>query len=140
MFIDGKLVASSKGKIRPLYDFLDSSPRNSLNGSLLKSSLNLKNSVLNSNNRIKFAKEERFFSNLEDKKNPYVSYQGPGNLDFKDSRANKYYKGASIGRGSKHDFSHDGKGRPGVGEYFLPSIWDRYWWILVLWLMIILVI
>jgi hypothetical protein len=47
-------------------------------------------------------------------------------MDYKQSRVNKYYRGASIGRGSKHDFTEMGKGRPGVGEYFLPTIWDRY--------------
>jgi len=36
------------------------------------------------------------------------------------------YKGASIGRGSKQDFTAVGSGKPGVGEYYLPSIWDRY--------------
>ena len=71
--------------------------------------------MINGNNRIKFTKEERVFGNLEDKKNPYVSYQDPGNLDFKHERVNKYYRGASIGRGSKYDFAHESKGRPGVG-------------------------
>ena len=36
-------------------------------------------------------------------------------MDFKQSRVGKYYRGASIGKGSKYDFTNDGKGRPGVG-------------------------
>jgi hypothetical protein len=68
---------------------------------------NLKNSVVkkhvsivNSNNDIKFSKEKRFFDYLVDKKSDYVSYQKyASNLEFKSSRINKYYKGASIGKG-----------------------------------------
>jgi len=36
-------------------------------------------------------------------------------MDFRQSRVNKYYRGASIGRGSKEDFTCMGRGRPGVG-------------------------
>lgn len=104
MFVDGKLATKTKkGKIRPTNDFFDSVKGQ--NNSLVRSSLHLEKSVLNSNNRIKFSKEQRFFGNLEDKQSTVVSYQEPPNMDFRQSRVNKYYRGASIGRGSKHDFT-----------------------------------
>jgi hypothetical protein len=48
-------------------------------------------------------------------------------MDFKDPHAKAYYKGASIGKGSKLDFTNLHRSNPGVGVYNLPSIWDRYW-------------
>jgi hypothetical protein len=44
-----------------------------------------------------------------------------------DKHAKMFYKGASIGKGQKHDFTTLQKQNPGVGVYHLPSIWDRYW-------------
>lgn len=58
-------------------------------------------SIVNSNHEIKFSKEKRFFGMLEDKKSDYITYQA-GNtfaFDFKDKKTNKFYRGASIGRG-----------------------------------------
>lgn len=38
----------------------------------------------------------------------------------------QYYRGASIGKGNKTDFTSMVKDNPGPGGYHLPSIWDRY--------------
>lgn len=109
-----------------MLDFEYSPQKESPSGSLLKSSVNLKRSVVNTNSNIMFGKEKRFFGNLQDKKNPYVSYQDPGTLQFQEPVSKRYYRGASFGRGEKYDFTSSGRNRPGVGEYFLPTIWDRY--------------
>ena len=129
LFIEGKLVTKNhRSRVKPLAELLSSSSaRHNLADSFMKNSLLQRRSVVNSNNTVRFTRESRFFDNLEDKKNPNVCYQGVSNMDFKDSKSMKYYRGASIGRGSKYDFTEQGKGRPGVGEYFLPTIWDRYW-------------
>ncbi len=52
---------------------------------------------------------------LEDKKSDYISYQSGGTFEFKETSNDRYYKGASIGRGSKVDFIHAIKANPGVG-------------------------
>lgn len=52
---------------------------------------------------------------LEDKKSDYVSYQSGGTFEFKELKTDRYYKGASIGRGSKVDFIKATRKNPGVG-------------------------
>lgn len=70
---------------------------------------------------------ERRFQEYKDKANNNVSYlKDRSSMDFKDGHAKVYYKGASIGRGNKLDFTALQKSTPGVGGYNLPSIWDRY--------------
>jgi hypothetical protein len=63
-----------------------------------------------------------------DKQNQNVSYlrEEKRDFDFKDKHAKVYYRGASIGRGDKYDFTNQYKSNPGVGVYNLPCIWDRY--------------
>ena len=63
MFVDGKLIENGvKSRIKPLYDFVGSSPIDSRNrsrisgSSLFRSSLDMKPSIVNSNNKIIFTK------------------------------------------------------------------------------------
>jgi hypothetical protein len=83
-------------------------------------------SVVNHNTKI-FMPTERRFLEYRDKQNNNVSYLRERNsMDFKNEHAKVYYKGASIGKGNKLDFTALQKSTPGVGGYNLPSIWDRY--------------
>lgn len=84
IFLEGKIISkSNRYGNRSMLEMNYSQLKESPSGSLLKSSVNLKRSIVNSNTNIMFSKEMRFFGNLEDKKNPYVSYQSPGTLEFK---------------------------------------------------------
>ena len=80
---------------------------------------------MNENNDIIFSRERRFMI-YQDRQNDNVSYLNDSNFQFKDRSSNRYYRGASFGYGGKTDFSKPGKSNPGVGNYRLPSIWDRY--------------
>lgn len=76
--------------------------------------------MINDYNEIIIPRAKRF----PDKKpaNPYISYVDPEEVSiFRPSG-----KGASIGLGNKHDFTAVRKQNPGVGQYRLPSIWDKY--------------
>ena len=55
--------------------------------------------------------------------NQNVTYLDPERHSFQFKREGRY-RGASLGYGQKSDFIK--KGVPGVGDYKLPSIWDRY--------------
>ena len=62
--------------------------------------------------------------------NPYVSYSDPYKFsDFSPDNKNGYThsKGPDISLSKKSDFTRPYKGNPGVGQYKLPSIWDKYW-------------
>ena len=77
-------MKNTKSRVRPQYDVLGlSSAKDNMIGSHLRKSSDHRRSIINSNHTIRFAKETRFFANLEDKKNPYASYQDPGTMDFK---------------------------------------------------------
>ena len=62
----------------------------------------------------------------QDRQTNVISYSKLATLKFYDDQSKKYYKGASIGKGSKTDFTSVYRGNPGVGNYKLPSIFDRY--------------
>ena len=62
----------------------------------------------------------------QDKQNPNVTYLGKRSFEFRNPLTKKYYKGTSMGIGEKTDFTKEVKTNPGVGNYQLPSIWDRY--------------
>lgn len=58
-----------------------------------------------------------------------MSYSDPAKLsDFSPENKNGYQhkKGADISTGRKVDFTRPYKNNPGVGQYKLPSIWDKY--------------
>ncbi len=80
---------------------------------------------MNGNTDIVFAKEKRFMI-YQDKQNQNVTYLGNRSFEFKDCLTKKYYRRASLGKGEKTDFTKEVKSNPGVGNYKLPSIWDRY--------------
>lgn len=61
----------------------------------------------------------------QDRQTNIISYSKLKSLEFLDSSKN-YYKGASMGKGEKIDFTVPYRGNPGVGNYRLPSIFDRY--------------
>ena len=61
----------------------------------------------------------------QDKQNQRVTYLKDRSFELKDPVSGKFYKGAGLGYGDKTDFSGQ-KSIPGVGNYQLPSIWDRY--------------
>jgi hypothetical protein len=86
-----------------------------------------KPSIVHHNTNIFTPTEPRFISYI-DKQNQNVSYirEEKRDFDFKDKHARVYYRGASIGRGDKYDFTNQYKSNPGVGVYNLPCIWDRY--------------
>ena len=84
-----------------------------------------KNSVVHQNNNIPFAKEKRFML-YQDKQNERVSYLRERSLEFKEAGTSGNYKGKSMGYGAKTDFTKGREHVPGVGNYKLPSIWDRY--------------
>ena len=66
MFVDGKLLDASTGKSR-FNDLLGSSRNNGsrmVGSSLFRSSADIKPSIVNSNHKIRFTKEVRFFGNL----------------------------------------------------------------------------
>ena len=86
----------------------------------------LRVSVLNHNTKI-FMPTEKRFQKYGDRQNTNISYlKDRDSFDFKNSHAKVYYRGASIGKGDKSDFTSLQKSTPGVGGYNLPSIWDRY--------------
>lgn len=86
-----------------------------------------KPSVVHHNSNIFTPSEQRFLV-YQDRQNPIVSYirEEKRDFDFRDKHSQVYYKGASIGKGDKHDFTSLYRGNPGVGDYTLPCIWDRY--------------
>lgn len=73
------------------------------------------------NRSIVFSKERRF-QDYTDKQNPIVSYL----TSELQSTNGSQYRGASLGFGSKEDFTRSSRYNPGVGKYHLPSIFDRY--------------
>lgn len=87
-----------------------------------------KPSVLHHNHNI-FTPTEPRFVNYVDKQNHNVSYirEEKRDFDFLDKHSKLYYRGASIGKADKSDFTSQYKSNPGVGVYNLPCIWDRYW-------------
>lgn len=62
----------------------------------------------------------------KDRQNQNVTYLGNRSFEFRNPLSKKYYKGAGMGFGFKTDFTKEAKENPGVGNYQLPSIWDRY--------------
>ena len=81
-------------------------------------------SVLHSNGDVVFPKEERF-QIYQDKQTNVISYSKLKSPQFLDG-SKRWYRGASFGKGSKTDFTVPFRGNPGVGNYRLPSIFDRY--------------
>lgn len=75
---------------------------------------------MHNNNDIVIPSERRF-QLYQDKQSQIISYSRLSSMKFE-----KHYKGASIGNGSKTDFSEQYRSNPGVGQYKLPSIFDRY--------------
>lgn len=76
--------------------------------------------ILNDNHEIIIPKAKRFGESP--RTNPNISY-----VDLEEiSQFRPGRKGASIGLGQKYDFTASRKGNPGVGQYRLPSIWDKY--------------
>jgi hypothetical protein len=62
-------------------------------------------SMVNHNTKI-FIPTERRFNSYQDKPSNIVSYLQEGSsLDLRDGHAKRYYRGASIGRGNKLDFT-----------------------------------
>lgn len=45
---------------------------------------------------------------------------------FKSPSSKKLSRGTGFGSGVKTDFTQETKKYPGVGEYKLPTIWDKY--------------
>ena len=80
-------------------------------------------SVIQRNTDI-FSPSEKRFMNYADKQTDIISYSKLPNIDLE---LRKHYRGASIGIGQKTDFTRYFRGNPGVGNYKLPSLFDRYW-------------
>lgn len=80
---------------------------------------------MHNNNDIVIPSERRF-QLYQDKQSQIISYSRLSSMKFEEQTSKKYYKGASIGNGSKTDFSEQYRSNPGVGQYKLPSIFDRY--------------
>ena len=80
---------------------------------------------MSKNNDIVFGKEKRF-AIYQDRQNDRVTYLGDRSFEFQYPATKKHYRGASMGLGRKTDFTKEVKENPGVGNYQLPSIWDRY--------------
>ena len=83
-------------------------------------------SVVHQNNDIFMPREKRF-QIYQDKQTNIISYSKLSSMKFFDPSSKKYYKGAAIGKGEKTDFTYQYRHNPGVGDYKLPSIFDRYW-------------
>lgn len=83
--------------------------------------------MTNGYNEIIFSRAKRF---SEPKYvNPYISYSDPAKQsDFSPENKNGYHhrKGPDISLSNKYDFTKQYKNNPGVGQYRLPSIWDKY--------------
>lgn len=62
----------------------------------------------------------------QDKQTDVISYSKLSSMKFLNEVSRQYYKGSSFGKGEKTDFARQYKGNPGVGDYRLPSIFDRY--------------
>lgn len=80
------------------------------------------------NGCIVFPKANRF-QYWVNNRNPNISYIDPdaaihNSFIYNDKRG--HGKGPSIGYGGKYDFTKESRSNPGVGNYYLPSIWDRY--------------
>lgn len=82
-------------------------------------------SVIHNNGDVVFPSEKRFM-NYVDKQTNIISYSKLPSMKFEEEHSKKYYKGASIGVGNKSDFTAYYRYNPGVGQYKLPSIFDRY--------------
>ena len=85
-------------------------------------------SVVNQNSNI-FTPTEKRFQHYVDRENTNCSYLRDRDtpvFDFMENHSKNYYRGASIGKGNKSDFTAERRHSPGVGNYTLPSIWDRY--------------
>jgi len=81
--------------------------------------------IMHNNNDIVMASEKRF-QLYQDKQSQIVSYSRLPSMKFEEQQSKKYYRGASIGNGHKTNFTEQYKSNPGVGQYKLPSIFDRY--------------
>jgi hypothetical protein len=84
-----------------------------------------KMSVIHNNGDVVFPSEKRFMI-YQDKQTNIISYSKLPSMKFEEEHSKKYYKGASIGVGNKADFTIYYRQNPGVGQYKLPSIFDRY--------------
>jgi len=80
----------------------------------LSSSRHKKISVLHNNGDVVFPSEHRF-KIYQDKQSDIISYSKLPSMKYEDPFSKKSYKGASIGVGTKHDFTHIYKLNPGVG-------------------------
>jgi hypothetical protein len=56
--------------------------------------------------------------------NPYVSYCDPA--QFSDFSSNRPLYDYGMSKSKKTDFTRPYRHNPGVGQYKLPSIWDKY--------------
>lgn len=92
---------------------------------MLGTSRRKKISILQRNSDI-FAPTQKRFTDYNDKQTNIISYSKLPSMQFMDSTTKQYYRGASFGKGQKTDFARVFKGNPGVGDYRLPSIFDRY--------------
>jgi hypothetical protein len=86
--------------------------------------------VKGENGYIVFPKANRF-NYWVNNRNPNISYIDPfskNHCSFDYDEKKGHGKGPSIGYGDKYDFTKEGKNNPGVGNYKLPCIWDKYDW------------
>ena len=81
---------------------------------------------MHNNGDVVFPQEKRF-QIYQDKQTNIISYSKLSTMQFKSPTTRQYYKGASFGKGEKTDFTLYHKKNPGVGQYKLPGIFDRYW-------------
>ena len=122
--------------------FSESKPLRTNKSSEVRHQQHLKEiSAVDTNRDVVFGQEERF---PDGKPSTEFKYKINRSFDFSSSiideesetmiyesryspdRKGKYYRGASIGRGYKTDFTKLREKCPGVGSYMLPTIWDRY--------------
>lgn len=62
----------------------------------------------------------------QDKQTDVISYSKLPSMQFDGEYTKRKYRGASFGKGQKTDFARPFRYNPGVGDYKLPSIFDRY--------------
>jgi hypothetical protein len=104
--------------------------RSSKNLSLFyKSKHSPKISIILSNQSITMSKSQRFAGSSHG--SPVAGYLNPFASNVSDFNLKRKRRG-NIGYGDKTDFTKLTRNNPGVGEYRLPSIFDRYTWCLII--------
>lgn len=115
LYVDGKLREANGANYLRINSSFKKEDKNIAIDNINSSSPHLQNSRMGAPARssrialsgaqseIKFSRSPRFMET--EKKSDYCSYLGLYNFEFREKHSNRFYKGASIGKGVKSDFT-----------------------------------